>query len=93
MDTPYEPLREAALSHLTCKVAFLVAITSARRVSELAALSVRSDLCIFHSDRVVLRLDPAFLPKVNTWFHRAQEIVLTNFAQAHTSVGETMAYA
>lgn len=33
----------------------------------------------FHSDRVILRLDPTFLPKINTWFHRAQEIILPDF--------------
>lgn len=27
----------------------------------------------------VLRLEPTFLPKVNTWFHRAQELILPNF--------------
>ncbi|XP_058020623.1 uncharacterized protein LOC131188944 [Ahaetulla prasina] len=76
---PYEPLRSTSLRLLTCKVAFLVAITSARRISELAALSVRSDLCVFHPDRVVLRLDPSFIPKVNSVFHRMQELNLPNF--------------
>lgn len=60
-------------------MAFLLAVTSARRVSEIAALSIRPDLCVFFPDRVVLRLDPAFMPKVNSKFHRAQEIVLPNF--------------
>ncbi|XP_013912125.1 PREDICTED: dystrophin-like, partial [Thamnophis sirtalis] len=46
-------------------VAFLVAITSAKRVSELTALLVRQDFCVFHSDRMVLRLDPSFIPKVS----------------------------
>ncbi|XP_034278399.1 uncharacterized protein LOC117668538 [Pantherophis guttatus] len=76
---PYEPLRTTSLRLLTCKVAFLVAITSARRISELAALSIREDLCVFHADRVVLRLDPTFVPKVNTTFHRMQELILPNF--------------
>ncbi|XP_026528129.1 uncharacterized protein LOC113415103 [Notechis scutatus] len=48
---PFEPLREVCLRLLTCKVVFLVAITSARRISELAALSIRKDLCVFHADR------------------------------------------
>lgn len=76
---PFEPLRDSSLRFLSLKVAFLVAITSARRISELAALSARPDLCVFHSNRVVLRLDPSFLPKVNSWFHRAQELVLPDF--------------
>lgn len=82
--SPFEPLRQVSLRFLSFKVSFLVAITSARRISELAALSTRSDLCIFHTDRVVLRLDPAFLPKINTLFHRAQEIVLPNFCPRPT---------
>lgn len=76
---PFEPLAAVSLKFLTLKVAFLLAITSARRVSELGALFVCKDLCVFHSDRVVLRLDPTFLTKVNSRFHRAQELVLPNF--------------
>ncbi|XP_032081402.1 uncharacterized protein LOC116514077 [Thamnophis elegans] len=76
---PFEPLRMVGLRHLTLKAAFLVTITSARRISELAALSIRGDLCIFHPDRVILRLDPAFIPKINTVFHRAQEMILPDF--------------
>ncbi|XP_039214584.1 uncharacterized protein LOC120315006 [Crotalus tigris] len=62
--SPSEPLKTCSLQHLSFKVSFLIAITSARRISELAAL-VRKDLCTFHEDRVVLRLDPSFIPKVN----------------------------
>lgn len=75
---PYEPLRLASLRFLTCMVAFLVAIILAMRVSELVALSVRKDLCVFHQDRMILRLDSSFIPKVNNWFHRAQELILPN---------------
>ncbi|XP_013923459.1 PREDICTED: dnaJ homolog subfamily C member 13 [Thamnophis sirtalis] len=57
---PFEPIQSISLRLLTLKTVFLVAITSARRVSELAVLSVRADLCIFHPNRVVLRLDPSF---------------------------------
>ncbi|XP_058014842.1 uncharacterized protein LOC131185882 [Ahaetulla prasina] len=76
---PFEPLRDSSLRILSLKVAFLIAITSARRISELSALSIRQDLCTFLNDRVVLRLDPTFLPKVNSQFHRSQEVVLPNF--------------
>lgn len=76
---PFEPLASVGLKYLSFKVAFLLAITSARRVSELAALSIRRDLCIFHSDRVVMRLDPSFMPKINSAFHRSQELVLPDF--------------
>lgn len=58
---------------------FLLAITSARRVSELTALSVRKDLCIFHANTIVLRLDTSFMPKVNSLFHQAQELILPAF--------------
>ncbi|XP_026545234.1 uncharacterized protein LOC113426991 [Notechis scutatus] len=79
MTEPFEPLRSISLHLLSLKVAFLVAITSARRISEMSALSVREDLCVFHPDRVVLRLDPSFIPKINSRFHRAQELILPNF--------------
>lgn len=76
---PFESLRSTSLHYLSLKAEFLVAIILARRVLELVALLVRLDLCIFHSDRVMLRLDSSFVLKVNTWFHRSQELVLQNF--------------
>ncbi|CAJ0946837.1 unnamed protein product, partial [Ranitomeya imitator] len=57
-------------------VAFLVAITSIRRVSELAALSCRSPFLVLHQDKVVLRPVPSFLPKVVSAFHINEDIVL-----------------
>ncbi|CAJ0916307.1 unnamed protein product, partial [Ranitomeya imitator] len=44
------------------EVAFLVAITSIWRVSELAALSCRPPFLVLHQDKVVLRPPPSFLP-------------------------------
>ncbi|XP_053109124.1 uncharacterized protein LOC128326401 [Hemicordylus capensis] len=42
-------------------------VTSMRRVSELAALSVRDELCVFQKEVVVvMKLDPTFLPKLGT---------------------------
>lgn len=76
---PFEPLREVALRFLFFEVTFLIAITSARCISELATLSIHQDLCVFYLDRVVLCLDPNFVPKVNSMFHRTQELVLPNF--------------
>ncbi|XP_013923747.1 PREDICTED: probable cation-transporting ATPase 13A5 [Thamnophis sirtalis] len=78
-EAPFEPLREVSLQLLTFKVIFLVAITSARRVLEINALSSRADLCTFLDNRVILRLDPSFMPKVNSPFHRALEIILLDF--------------
>ncbi|XP_053126984.1 uncharacterized protein LOC128334322 [Hemicordylus capensis] len=77
--TPFKPMWKVPLRLMSFKVLFLVAVTSARRVSELAALSVRDELCIFQKESVAMKLDPTFLPKVNTVFHRSQELVLPYF--------------
>lgn len=90
MGPPYEPLQDASLRHLSYKVSFLIAINSARRISELSVLLVRKDLCVFHRDRVVLQLDPAFIPKVNSTFHWAQELVLPG---SGSPVGKAVALA
>lgn len=42
---PFEPLEKAELKWLPLKTAFLLAITSARRISELQALSVHGECC------------------------------------------------
>lgn len=76
---PFEPLRDVSLCYLSLKVAFLVAVTSARCISGMASLSIRKELCVIYPDRVVLRLDPSFVPKVNSLFHRSQELVLPIF--------------
>ncbi|XP_069596830.1 uncharacterized protein [Ranitomeya imitator] len=76
---PFEPLHSASLKLLSLKTAFLVAITSARRVGDIQALSRLSPYTEFLQDRVVLRPDPAYLPKVASEFHRSQEIVLPSF--------------
>lgn len=76
---PFEPLASCDMKDLTFKTLFLVEITLARRVSELRALSADRELCVFHNDKVVLRTGPAFVPKVNSAFHRSQEVVLPSF--------------
>ncbi|CAJ0954527.1 unnamed protein product, partial [Ranitomeya imitator] len=75
----FEPLQDVPLSVLSWKVAFLVAVTSIRRVSELAALSCRAPFLAFHQDKVVLRPSPAFLPKVVSSFHLNEDIILPSF--------------
>ncbi|CAJ0946475.1 unnamed protein product [Ranitomeya imitator] len=82
--SPFEPLRESPLSVLSWKVAFLVAITSIRRVSELAALSCRPPFLVIHQDKVVFRPPPSFLPKVVSTFHLNEDIVLPSFCPAPT---------
>lgn len=53
---PFEPLRTASLQFLTLKVAFLIAITLERRISELGAISTRANLYMFHDDSPSTRL-------------------------------------
>ncbi|XP_041431344.1 uncharacterized protein LOC121397804 [Xenopus laevis] len=73
---PFEPMHSISIKLLSLKVVFLVAIASARRVSELAALSCRPPLCVIHEDKVVLRTQPEFIPKVVSDYHINQDIVL-----------------
>lgn len=79
MGPPFEPMNQVDLKWVKLKTIFLVAITSARRVSELGALSSRSDLCEFHRDKVVLRPDPTFRPKIASTFHMGLDISLPSF--------------
>ncbi|XP_041446068.1 uncharacterized protein LOC121403002 [Xenopus laevis] len=76
LDPPFEPMGSISESQLTKKVLFLVAISSARRVSELSALSCDEPFLIFHKDKAVLWTLPSFLPKVVSNFHVHQEIVV-----------------
>ncbi|ETE73867.1 hypothetical protein L345_00290, partial [Ophiophagus hannah] len=59
-ELPFEPLRTVSLHFLTLKVVFLVAITSARRVSELAVLSTW-----FHRSQDIVLPDFCPLPHHN----------------------------
>lgn len=59
---------------LSQKVAFQVAVTSARRVLELAALSCKPPY--LGLDKVVLQPPPSFLPKVFSDFHLNEDLVL-----------------
>ncbi|KAK0149825.1 hypothetical protein N1851_009418 [Merluccius polli] len=63
---PFEPLAQAELKWVSAKTAFLLAITSARRVGELHALSVSESCLRWNSDGSGVTLWPnaAFLPKV-----------------------------
>ena len=75
----FEPLAAATEHLLLFKVLFLVAVTSARRVSELAALHVDPPFLKFHPDNITLYPDVSFLPKVSTDFHIQQPIILPTF--------------
>ncbi|XP_041425048.1 uncharacterized protein LOC121395521 [Xenopus laevis] len=76
---PFEPLATIDLQLLTWKLAFLLAISSARRVSEIGSLGYKAPFCIFHKDKLVLRTQRDFLPKVTSTFHINQDIVLPSF--------------
>lgn len=76
---PFEAIASCSLKLLTWKTLLLLGITSARWVSELVAFSMAKELCHFHHYKVVIHIDPAFLPKVNSLFHRTQGITLPLF--------------
>lgn len=63
---PFEPLSTADIKWLSLKTAFLLAISSAKRVSELHALWVASQCLKWgpEDSKVMLWPNPAFLPKV-----------------------------
>lgn len=79
MVPPFEPIAQVTLKELTVKTLFFVAITSARRLSKIGALSANPNLCVFHKDWVVLHPNPSFILKINTLFHREQGIILPSF--------------
>lgn len=86
MGPPFEPLATCYLLYRSWKTAFLVAITSARRVSELHAFTADPPYTVFHKDKVQLRPHPAFLPKVVSAFHVNQDIFLpVFFPKPHSS--------
>ncbi|XP_071990832.1 uncharacterized protein [Engystomops pustulosus] len=76
---PFEPIDPSHMRFLTQKTAFLIAITSARRLGELQALSICEPYLSVSEDRITLRLDRNFLPKIVSNFHRNQEIILPTF--------------
>lgn len=79
---PFEPLAQAELKWLSCKTAFLLAIVSAKRVSELHALSVSASCLKWSPDGSGVTLWPntAFVPKVLSRSHCNQPLTLARFA-------------
>lgn len=73
---PFEPLEQVDLKYLSLKVAFLLAITSAKRVGELQALGAAEPYLRFLQDKVLLRFLPTFLPKVPSFANTNQTITL-----------------
>ena len=66
MQAPYKPIEQFSLKFLSHKVAFLLAKCSAKRVSELHALSVSEDCLRWKANDSGLSLwpNPSFLPKI-----------------------------
>lgn len=78
-EEPFEPASEASLQAWTLKTAFLLAITSAARVSELQALDSHDDLCRLTKFKASLNLNPSFLPKVVNVVYINRQIELDAF--------------
>jgi len=78
---PFEPMSGSELRWLSAKTVFLLAITSAKRVSELHALSVSESCLRWNSDGSGVTLWPnaAFLPKVLTCSYLNQPVRLAQF--------------
>ncbi|XP_078246058.1 uncharacterized protein LOC140704554 [Pogona vitticeps] len=93
MKHPFEPMSSCDLKFLSLKTLFLVAITSARRASELAALRSDSPYLQFYKDKVVLFPDISFLPKVVSEFHLNQPISLPTLFSDPSSDIERMLHS
>ena len=72
----FETIGSIPIRLLTFKFAFLLAVTTAKRIGDMQALSIKESFFRLFEDTVVLSQDPLYLPKVVTKFHRSQEIVL-----------------
>lgn len=93
MGRPFEPMATCDIRLLSWKTAFLVAITSACRVSELAALRCVPPYLQFLPHSVRLRPDIRFLLKVASDFHMSVEIVLLDFYPSPSSDDECRLHA
>lgn len=87
---PFEPLAQAELKWLSFKTAFLLAIVSAKRVSELHALSVSPSCLRWCPDDSGVTLWPnmAFLPKVVSRSHCNQPLRLARFNPSERDGGD-----
>ena len=79
VEAPFEPAGDASLKFWTWKTAFLLAITSAARVSELQALDSNPNLCRVSRHGADLRLNPAFCPKSCNVNYLNRQIHLQSF--------------
>ena len=86
---PYEPLSKAPVLYLTMKTAFLLAMASAKRVSELHALSMdRDHLRFSDSDgSLTIRTQPGFFAKNQLPSRSSQSICIPSIPRASASIG------
>ena len=78
----FEPLEEATLENLTLKTTFLLALGTAKRVSELHALSRRDGSIRKQTDgSMVLQCNPCFLAKTQLPDKRPQPVILRPLPQ------------
>uniref|UniRef100_UPI003AAF0CD6 uncharacterized protein n=1 Tax=Centroberyx gerrardi TaxID=166262 RepID=UPI003AAF0CD6 len=78
---PFKPLDCADLKLLSLKTILLLALTSAKRISELHVLSVHASCLQFSPDygKVMLHPNPAFVPKVSDSAYSCPTLVLLAF--------------
>ena len=93
MKHPFEPMALCDIKFLSLKTLFLVAVMSARRASELAALRSDPPYLQFYKDKVMLFPDVSFLPKVVTDFHLNQPILLPTLFSDPSSDVEKMLHS
>ena len=78
---PFEPLEAVGMTFVSLKVVLLLALTTAKRVSDLQALSIRPSCLQFAPgiSKVCLRPNPAFVPKVVESTYRCLTVELSAF--------------
>jgi hypothetical protein len=76
---PFEPMSQTKLEYISYKTAFLLAITSAKRVGELQAFSMADRYMHITASGISLALNEHFVPKVCTDKNREQRLFFTPF--------------
>ena len=76
-EKPFEPLRRATPHDLMLKVLFLLATTSAHRVSEIHALCIALPFLIQNPQSLHLAPYPAFLQKTSTEVALSSDLEIT----------------
>ena len=80
-EAPFEPLEQADIAHLSKKTAFLIAITSGKRVSDMIALSTQPGCLVLTGDKskAVLRPNPTLHPKMVRKGRKVSNLTLEAF--------------